>query len=52
MIVANSSPLIALAKIGKLDLLRCDLVVPKAAFDEITTPKKKYAKELGEWGGR
>jgi len=49
-IVANSSPLIALAKIEKMDLLRYDIVIPKAVFDEITKPKKEYGKELHEWG--
>ncbi|RLG30289.1 DUF3368 domain-containing protein [Methanosarcinales archaeon] len=49
-IVSNSSPLIALAKIRKLDILRKDVVIPKAVFDEITKSKKEYAKELYEWG--
>ena len=49
-IVANSSPLVALAKIEKMDLLRYDIVIPKAVFDEITKPKKEYGKELHEWG--
>jgi len=49
-IVANSSPLIALAKIEKMNLLRYDIVIPKAVFDEITKPKKKYGKRLYEWG--
>ena len=49
-IVSNSSPLIALAKIGMLDILRNDIVIPKAVFDEITKPEKEYAKELDKWG--
>ena len=49
-IVSNSSPLIALAKIGKLNILRDDIVIPKAVFDEITKPEKEYVKELYEWG--
>lgn len=49
-VVSNSSPLIALAKIGKLDILRNDIVIPKAVFNEITKPEKEYAKELHEWG--
>ena len=49
-IVSNSSPLIALAKIGMLDILRNDIDIPKAVFDEITKPEKEYAKELHEWG--
>lgn len=48
-IVLNSSPLITLAKIGMLDILRRhELVIPKAVFDEITKSKKEYAKELYE----
>ncbi|MCD6133896.1 MAG: hypothetical protein J7J16_06275 [Deltaproteobacteria bacterium] len=49
-IVSNSSPLIALAKIRKLGILREEVVIPKAVFDEITKSKKEYAKELYEWG--
>lgn len=49
-IVSNSSPVIALAKIEKLDLIRYDVVIPKAVFDEITKPKKEYVKELYKWG--
>jgi predicted nucleic acid-binding protein len=49
-IVSNSSPLIALAKIEMLDILRDDIVIPKAVFDEITKPEKEYAKELHGWG--
>lgn len=50
-IVSNSSPLIALSKIEKLDILLIyDVVIPKAVFDEITKPKKKYVKELYKWG--
>jgi predicted nucleic acid-binding protein len=49
-VVSDSSPLIALAKIGMLDIMRNDIVIPKAVFDEITKPKKEYAKELHEWG--
>lgn len=48
-IVSNSSPLIALAKIGMLDVLS-GVIIPKAVFDEITKPEKEYAKELYEWG--
>lgn len=49
-IVSNSSPLIALAKIGMLDVIKYDVVIPKAVFDEITKPNKQYAKELYKWG--
>ena len=48
-IVSNSSPLIALAKIGILDVLS-GVVIPKAVFDEITKTEKEYVKELYEWG--
>ena len=48
-IVSNSSPLIALAKIEMLDVLS-GVVIPKAVFDEITKPKREYAKELHGWG--
>lgn len=49
-IVSNSSPLIALAKIGMLDIIKYDIVIPKAVFDEITRPNRQYAKELYKWG--
>ena len=49
-IVSNSSPLIALAKIEKLDILEYDIVIPKAVFNETTEPEKEYMKELYEWG--
>lgn len=49
-IVSDSSPLIALAKIGMLDIIKYDIVIPKAVFDEITRPNRQYAKELYKWG--
>ena len=49
-VVSDSSPLIALAKIGSLDILRYDVVIPKAVFIEITIPSKEYVKELSQWG--
>ncbi|MCD4845063.1 MAG: hypothetical protein K8R25_11320 [Methanosarcinales archaeon] len=49
-VVSDSSPLIALAKIGSLDILRYDVVIPKAVFFEITIPHKEYMKELYQWG--
>jgi len=49
-IVSNSSPLIALAKIEKLEIIKYDIVIPKAVFDEITRPEKEYVKELYKWG--
>lgn len=48
-IVSDSSPLIALAKIEKLDIIRYDVIIPKAVFDEITKPKKEYVKKLYKW---
>ena len=48
-IVSNSSPLIALSKIEMRDVLT-EVVIPRAVFDEVTKPKKEYAKELYEWG--
>ena len=44
-IVSNSSPLIALAKIEMLDILRNDIFIPKAVFDEIKK-KIRISKEL------
>lgn len=49
-IVSNSSPLIAQAKIEKLDILEYAIVIPKAVFNETTEPEKEYMKELYEWG--
>lgn len=49
-IVSNSSPLIALAKIEKLNILEYAIVIPKAVFNETTEPEKEYMKELYEWG--
>ncbi|KAF5438164.1 putative nucleic acid-binding protein, contains PIN domain, partial [Candidatus Methanophagaceae archaeon] len=43
-IVSNSSPLIALAKIEKLDILEYAIVIPKAVFNETTEPEKEYMK--------
>lgn len=51
-IISNTSPLIALVKIGKLNLLEydIDIVIPRAVFEEMTRFKREYAKELQEWG--
>ena len=49
-LVSDTSPLIALAKIEKLDILEYDIVIPKAVFNETTEPEKEYMKELYEWG--
>lgn len=48
-IVADASPLIALAQIGRLDLLLllfADLLIPQAVFDEITETDKPFSAEL------
>ncbi len=49
-IVSDSSPLIALAKIGRLNLLEHEIVVPKAVFEEITRSRREYARKLYKWG--
>jgi len=49
-IVSNSSPLIALAKIGRLNLLGYEIIIPKAVFEEITRARREYARELYNWG--
>jgi len=48
--VSNSSPLIALAKIGRLNLLGYEIIIPKAVFEEITRARREYARELYNWG--
>jgi predicted nucleic acid-binding protein len=49
-IVSDSSPLIALAKIGKLNLLEHETIIPKAVFEEITRSRREYARKLYTWG--
>lgn len=49
-IVSDSSPLIALAKIGRLNLLEHEIIVPKAVFEEITRSRREYARKLYTWG--
>lgn len=49
-IVSDSSPLIALAKIGRLNLLEHEIIVPKAVFGEITRSRREYARKLYTWG--
>ena len=49
MIVSDSSPLISLAIIGKLDLLEKlykEIVVPSAVYQEVTEKEKPFSKEL------
>jgi predicted nucleic acid-binding protein len=48
-LVSNSSPLIALAKLGMLRLLGDEVVIPGAVFAELTESTKDYADELGAW---
>ncbi len=49
-IVSDSSPLIALEKIGRLNLLEHEIIVPKAVFEEITRSRRAYARKLYTWG--
>ena len=49
-IVPDSSPLVALAKIGRLNLLEHEVIIPKAVFEEITRSRRAYARELYTWG--
>lgn len=49
IIVADASPLVSLAILGKLDLLEKlfqDIYIPQAVFDEITSPDKPFAEAL------
>lgn len=49
IVVADSSPLISFAVLGKLELLTNifdDIVVPKAVFDEVVIPNKPYYDSL------
>jgi len=49
MIVSDSSPLISLAIIGKLDLLEKlykEIVVPSAVYQEVTEKEKPFSKVL------
>lgn len=51
-IVADSSPLIALASINQISLLDKfygSIVIPKKVFDEITIKDKPYANDLRVW---
>jgi predicted nucleic acid-binding protein len=48
-LVTNTSPLIALAKLGMLSLLGEEVVIPGAVFAELTESTKEYADELGAW---
>ena len=48
-LVSNTSPLIALAKLGMLSLVGEEVVIPGAVFAELTESTKDYADELGAW---
>ncbi|OQX78364.1 MAG: hypothetical protein B6D61_05710 [Bacteroidetes bacterium 4484_249] len=52
IIVSDSSPLISLSLISKLDLLTkifSNIYIPAAVYNEITTPGKPYSKILSEF---
>jgi predicted nucleic acid-binding protein len=52
IIVSDSSPLIALSLCGKLGILEklySDVLIPYAVFDEISIPHKPFADELLLW---
>ena len=52
-VIVNSTPIIGLADIGQLDLLRQvyrQIVIPQAVYDEIISPyAKKQAEEHRDW---
>ena len=52
-VIVNSTPMIALANIGKIDLLRQvyrKIVIPQAVYDEIISPSvKKQVEERRDW---
>ena len=51
-VVSNTTPLIALADIGHLDLLNklySDIYIPKAVLSEIKTEPAKYAIKNSDW---
>ncbi|RLD77322.1 MAG: DUF3368 domain-containing protein [Bacteroidetes bacterium] len=53
IIVADSSPLISLAIISKLDLLNAlfdEIYIPKAVFSEISIPNKPYSELFSKLG--
>ena len=56
-VIVNSTPLIALGKTGKLDLLRKmykNITIPKAVFDEVTKKNDIVKKEIidADWNNR
>ena len=54
-VIVNSTPLIVLGKIGRLDLLRMrygEIIIPEAVFREVTEKNDKAKEELlsaGKW---
>lgn len=54
-VVVNSTPLIILGKINRLDILRnvyAEILIPRAVFDEVTVRNDEASKQLkaaGEW---
>ena len=52
-VIVNSTPIIGLADIGRLDLLRQiyhQIVIPQAVYDELVSPSvKKQVEESREW---
>ncbi|MDF3821820.1 DUF3368 domain-containing protein [Leptospira sp. 96542] len=52
IIIADSSPLISLAIIHKLHLLKDifqEIIVPNSVFEEIIKSERKYSSQLDEW---
>lgn len=52
IIISDSSPLISLAIIGRLDLLEMlfeEVYVPLAVYEEVTEEEKPFAKELKKY---
>lgn len=51
-VVCNSTPLIALHKIGKLDLLESmyrEIIIPKAVYDEVTIKENQENTFIGNY---
>ena len=50
-VIANSTPLIGLCKIGRLDILKTmygNITVPQAVFDEVTKKNDSAKKQISE----
>lgn len=51
-VIVNSTPIIGLANIGKLDLLRQvydQITIPQAVYDELISPSVKKQVEENRW---